>query len=176
MKQHRQDANLTQKDLAERAARVSEHSLSNLERVPPHVPRRDLVSLLATALRLSPQEEARFMDAAQAFRRPRTLHALPASPGTPTLIQLPPSLLLPAPAPPLVGRETLLRGLKQQLVACDHPALLALYGLPGVGKTTLALALVHDPAIRLHFADGIYGRAWAHSPTCQQFWVPGVKH
>ena len=56
----------------------------------------------------------------------------------------------------LVGRAEMLRDLKGQLTGGSSPLLfLALSGLPGVGKTTLAVALAHDPQIREHFADGI---------------------
>jgi transcriptional regulator with XRE-family HTH domain len=52
----------------------------------------------------------------------------------------------------LIGRTRLLPQLKQHLVAHHN---LALYGLPGVGKTALALALAHDQDIRNLFSDGI---------------------
>jgi tetratricopeptide (TPR) repeat protein len=55
-----------------------------------------------------------------------------------------------------VGRDLLLQQIKQQLFTSP---VLALYGLPGVGKTALALALVSDPEIRMRFCDGIL---WAN--------------
>jgi transcriptional regulator with XRE-family HTH domain len=59
----------------------------------------------------------------------------------------------------LVGRTTLLQCLKSQLLERPGgPALgttVALYGLPGVGKTALALALVHDRELQAHFDGGI---------------------
>src|SRR5215469_6610139 len=89
LKKHRQDANLTQKGLAERA-RVSEHSISNLEREVSHAPRQDLVLLLAQALQLPLEEATRFSAAAQALRHPRTLRATRAS-------------TVPLPLTPLIG-------------------------------------------------------------------------
>jgi len=56
---------------------------------------------------------------------------------------------------PLVGREALMSHLKTCLVARGQPASLALTGLPGVGKTALAVALAHDPQVQAHFPDGI---------------------
>ena len=56
------------------------------------------------------------------------------------------------PAYPLVGRRVLLRRLKGQLLSGNN---LALNGLPGVGKTALAIELANDPQIRAHFKDGI---------------------
>ncbi len=52
----------------------------------------------------------------------------------------------------LIGRKELLQTLQRQLL---HQRNLALYGLPGVGKTVLAVALAHQPEIQAHFHDGI---------------------
>ena len=66
----------------------------------------------------------------------------------------------------LIGRDSLLEQLKKQLL--EH-ASLALYGLPGVGKTALALALAHDPDIRTRFCDGVLWAGLGLHPH-----VPGV--
>jgi tetratricopeptide (TPR) repeat protein/transcriptional regulator with XRE-family HTH domain/DNA polymerase III delta prime subunit len=66
----------------------------------------------------------------------------------------------------LIGRDSLLEQLKDQLL--DHSSL-ALYGLPGVGKTALALALAHNPEIRTHFGDGVLWAGLGLHPH-----VPGV--
>src|SRR5579871_1152500 len=65
---------------------------------------------------------------------------------------IPPPL---GPAEDLIGRDQLLPQLRAYLCADTTPGLIALYGLPGVGKTTLAVALAHDHAIQDHFSDGI---------------------
>ena len=64
---------------------------------------------------------------------------------------------LPPPKPPyeLVGRNDLLGDLKQQLLSGGNLALSALNGLPGVGKTALAIALAYDHEVIRHFSDGI---------------------
>jgi tetratricopeptide (TPR) repeat protein len=54
----------------------------------------------------------------------------------------------------LVGREQLLSNLQQTLLH-DEPVAVALYGLPGVGKTALAVQLSHNRAIREAYPDGI---------------------
>ncbi len=59
----------------------------------------------------------------------------------------------PLPPQGLVGREGLVKELRQALVG-DH-ANVALSGLPGVGKTALAIALAHDGMVREHFVDGV---------------------
>jgi len=63
----------------------------------------------------------------------------------------------------LVGRDTLLSDLKTRLIQARSTAtagltaaLSAVHGLPGVGKTTLAAALAHDPDVLVHFGGGIF--------------------
>ncbi len=56
---------------------------------------------------------------------------------------------------PLVGREPLLDALKHRLCASQEMALVALHGLPGAGKTALAVALATDEKVRGYFRDGI---------------------
>ncbi len=56
----------------------------------------------------------------------------------------------------LLGRDGLLRQAKQRLLEEGSSlALTALNGLPGIGKTTLAVALATDQQVRTHFRDGI---------------------
>ena len=66
--------------------------------------------------------------------------------------------LLPAPRR-LVGRDTLLQQLKELVCTNSEERIITLTGLPGVGKSALAIALAHDPAIQEHFSDGIL---WAN--------------
>jgi tetratricopeptide (TPR) repeat protein/transcriptional regulator with XRE-family HTH domain len=55
----------------------------------------------------------------------------------------------------LVGRNALLAQIRQRLCTDENVALTALNGLPGVGKTALAIALAHDRKVQEHFCDGI---------------------
>lgn len=71
---------------------------------------------------------------------------------------------LAAGDPGLVGRDELLRHLKQQLLAEKHVALSALNGLPGVGKTALATALVHSAEVQEHFSAGILWAGLGRQP------------
>jgi hypothetical protein len=66
-----------------------------------------------------------------------------------------PFLAPPKPDYTLVGREKLLLDLKEQFIKADGLNFAAIYGLPGIGKTTLAVELAHDPQIREHFEDGV---------------------
>lgn len=59
------------------------------------------------------------------------------------------------PTHPIVGRDELMARLHTQLLAGNNIALSAINGLPGVGKTTLATLLAHDPTIRTQFPDGV---------------------
>src|SRR5579862_51801 len=79
---------------------------------------------------------------------------------------IPPTL---GPAEDLIGRDQLLPQLRAYLCADTTPGLIALYGLPGVGKTTLAVALAHDQTIQDHFQDGILWAGLGPHPD-----VPGL--
>lgn len=59
------------------------------------------------------------------------------------------------PTHPLVGRANDIEALKQQLWENGNASLSALNGLPGIGKTTLAVALAYDEEVRDYFSDGI---------------------
>src|SRR5579859_1242466 len=65
--------------------------------------------------------------------------------------------LLPALPPDniLFGRDALLERLRGTLVSADAFVLCALHGLPGIGKTALALALAYDATVREAFPDGV---------------------
>lgn len=66
--------------------------------------------------------------------------------------------LLPAPrsgASRLIGRDAVLQQIQAKLSANENGRQVALYGLPGVGKTTLAIELAHDKHLQEHFKDGI---------------------
>ncbi len=73
------------------------------------------------------------------------------------------------PAIHLVGRDDELAQLKQRLFAGGSIALTALNGLPGVGKTALAIELAHDHEIRAYFRDGILWAALGPEPN-----IPGL--
>lgn len=55
----------------------------------------------------------------------------------------------------LLGRDNLLRQVKQCLLEGNTLGLTALNGLPGIGKTTLAVMLATDKHVQAHFYDGI---------------------
>ena len=59
---------------------------------------------------------------------------------------------VPAPSQPLVGRDDVLANLRRELIA---GGMVARTGLPGVGKTALALTIARDDAILDHFNGGV---------------------
>ena len=66
--------------------------------------------------------------------------------------------MLPPPlsrAVKLIGRAEVYQHLKELLCVGDGAVLTAINGLPGVGKTTLAVELAHDEEIRANFKDGV---------------------
>lgn len=79
----------------------------------------------------------------------------------------------PPAAPELViGREHDLQGIKG-LIGIGNPAsahssaqpLTILWGWPGVGKTTLAAVLAHDPSIKAAFPDGVLWLSVGQNPN-----------
>ncbi len=80
--------------------------------------------------------------------------------GVPERIPSSTAFVPPFSAPPrlpqgLVGREAMLDQVRARLSPPDSDPLLALYGLPGMGKTSLAIELAHDPELRACFPDGV---------------------
>jgi transcriptional regulator with XRE-family HTH domain len=81
--------------------------------------------------------------------------ALSPLPGSKTVVRDP---AIPSPSAEitqLVGRDEVLSQLKARLCSGNGSLSTALNGLPGVGKTALATALVHDPEVSNRFRDGI---------------------
>lgn len=67
---------------------------------------------------------------------------------------LPKALFVDVPSSPkhFLGRDTLLTDLSKSLIRGEK---VALEGMPGVGKTSLAVALANNQRIQEHFSDGI---------------------
>ena len=70
----------------------------------------------------------------------------------------------PNPDQPLIGRESLLAECRARLCQAA-PTRLALDGMPGVGKTRIALALAYDPDILAHFTGGVLMASLGQQPT-----------
>jgi tetratricopeptide (TPR) repeat protein/transcriptional regulator with XRE-family HTH domain len=64
-----------------------------------------------------------------------------------------------------VGRDELLAHVKQLLCSSKAPVPIILQGLPGVGKTTLAVEIIHDPDVQEHFRDGLLWAGLGQHPN-----------
>ncbi|WP_201388670.1 helix-turn-helix transcriptional regulator [Ktedonobacter sp. SOSP1-85] len=71
---------------------------------------------------------------------------------------------LPLPQKNVLERQALLRSLKTCLCDQELPVCAALYGLPGIGKTSLAVTLARDQEITAHFCDGTLWASLGPSP------------
>jgi hypothetical protein len=79
-----------------------------------------------------------------------------------------PFLVPSLPPQGVIGRDSELRRVVELLSlddAVDDVAPVALRGMGGIGKTTLALALARLPSVRRYFADGILWTALGPSPV-----------
>ncbi len=66
-----------------------------------------------------------------------------------------PSLPLPMTMVPLIGREEEVHSVLQHLLTPRGIPFAAFHGLPGIGKTALALEIAYNQQVREHFTGGI---------------------
>jgi tetratricopeptide (TPR) repeat protein/transcriptional regulator with XRE-family HTH domain len=165
---YRGAAGLTQEELAERAG-LSVQAIGGLERGLRRAPRSSTVAALATALRLTADDRAALVGTAQA-NDPKEAYAEQLAEALSLFTSLPTDTLPPhaplpegsrmplAPNPLFVGRHddliqvaTALKG-DDATVALGH--VVASTGLGGLGKTQLAVELVHRYG--RFFAGGVF--------------------
>jgi transcriptional regulator with XRE-family HTH domain len=145
LRQLRAEAGLTQEELAE-AAGLSPRSVSDLERGINRTARKDTAVLLGGALGLAEPVRAVFVAAARGL--------VPATEVLGAVRGARPRVWnIPARNPGFTGRDDLLAGVREQLLAGDKAVVQALHGMGGVGKTQLAAEYAH------RFA-GSYELAW----------------
>ncbi|NEQ10400.1 MAG: hypothetical protein F6K37_32060 [Moorea sp. SIO4E2] len=80
----------------------------------------------------------------------------------------------PPPPPYYVERPEVSEQLKQILLSKETAragtlVVSAIYGLGGIGKSTLAAALAHDPEVQSHFTDGIFWATLGQYPDILSF-------
>lgn len=83
------------------------------------------------------------------------LQSLSMSPAAQTKDRTPLHLNVPDLPQAYLPRHTYIDQLVENLTASTNAGFCALVGLPGVGKSTLATAIVHHPTIQQHFPDGV---------------------
>jgi tetratricopeptide (TPR) repeat protein/transcriptional regulator with XRE-family HTH domain len=165
LRQFRAEARLTQEELAE-AASLSPRSVSDLERGINRTARKDTAVLLADALSLTGQVRVLFVAAARG--RAPAAEVLAARPdGAPGGSTAAATRSLPRDIGSFTGREPELARLLGTLagVAADRgaPGICVIDGMPGVGKTTLAVHAAHRLAG--NFPDGqFFLPLHAHTP------------
>lgn len=145
LRRFRLAASLSQEALADRAG-LSVRAISDLERGARRTPRPETVTLLASALGLSPADRAALI--APVLRRRLAANAPSAAP-RPEVAPAPATALPhPAPRADLVGREREIAAVLDLLRAGTR--LVTLTGPGGVGKTRLAHQIAADfaPALR----------------------------
>lgn len=152
LRQHRVDAELSQEQLAA-AAKISPRTISDLERGVARHPHGETVLRLARALRLDGAAGAE-LEAAARRRAPAG-----RPPGEAAMA----GCTLPPDVASFTGRE---RELRQLAAAADPqrvPGIYAIGGMPGVGKTALAVHLAY--LLRDMFPDRqLFIDLHAHTP------------
>jgi predicted ATPase/DNA-binding XRE family transcriptional regulator len=172
IRRRRKALDLTQEALAEQVG----CSVALIRKVESDArrPSRQVAELLARALVIDPKDQALFLKVARGERMterlgivPPPTHAVPthAAPATPTVH-------LPVPSTPLIGREAELAELRRMLLLPEC-RLLTLVGPGGIGKTRLAIAAAAAQAQL--FGDGVYFVALA-PVSAQELIVPAIAH
>jgi tetratricopeptide (TPR) repeat protein/transcriptional regulator with XRE-family HTH domain len=157
LKQYRQRAGLSQRDLAERSG-ISDKQVYNLERGKAKAPRMSTVRLLAKALVLTDEERTEFIEAAA---RARTADGGANSENTAA------PRTLPRDSAAFAGRVRILNDLIEAVtaeIAADGVLPIhAVDGMAGIGKTAVMVHAAHQLADR--FPDGqIFVPLHAHTP------------
>lgn len=146
LKERRKALDLMQEDLAERVG-CSIWTIRKLE-TGDRKPSRQVVELLADALRVPADQRPAFMNLARTGSGTGEFvlrDSKAAAPQTPSN--------LPASPTPLIGRKAEVEKARTRLVA-DGVRLLTLVGPPGIGKTRLALEVAEG--LLDGFGDGVF--------------------
>ncbi len=91
--------------------------------------------------------------------------ACPLPAGTVTPVHDPVYLGLAKESEEVISREEHLQALRQHVFEANKHASVALYGLPGVGKTTLASSLAHERDVVASFPDGVLWAGLGPTPN-----------
>jgi tetratricopeptide (TPR) repeat protein len=133
-----------------------ELSLRSKVRVIPCVLREaEMPSFLASRVRVDFRNESDFDGAVESLVRAISGKAAASLVPEP-VVQISRMLLPPPyPKPVLVGRDQVVQQVREALLAQDPTGPRALQGMPGVGKTAIALAVAFDDVIRVRFNQDV---------------------
>lgn len=127
------------------------------------LPPPDAVQRLCTLFDVAPDEVGLTVDTTgEAIFLPPSL-----SVETPTQAIYDPTIPLPSLPLLLIGRKQEVDILKTRLLSARAVAFSAINGLPGVGKTTLALELAYKEEVQAHFKHGILWASLGTTPNIQ---------
>ncbi len=145
LRRHRTRAGLTQAGLAERAG-LSEQAISVLERGTRSRPRLDTIRALTAALGLNAEEAEEFLAVARG--KSRAVRAAAPDIEVPAAVDsLPMPWQLPPAVPDFTGRaaqvEAILSALRDPSGPNGAVGLVAVTGMGGIGKTSLAVHAAH---------------------------------
>lgn len=165
LRRRRKALDLTQGGLAERVG-LSASAIRKLES-DERRPSRQVAELLSDALELAPAEQEPFLRLARAVQPSALTSGAPLAttdlpPNADVLPTAPPSVQLPTPPTPLIGRERELAEVGR-LLRDPQCRLLTLIGAGGIGKTRLAIHAAAEQ--QAAFSHGIYFVALAGTPT-----------
>ena len=154
LKRRRQELDLTQEQLAQRAS-CSVFAIRKMESGERH-PSRQLATMLARSLEIPGEDQATFIKAARgelSMDRIAALARTPSRDSQPALTPSPLSINLPRMLTPFIGREPELSALAEMLHD-PQCSLLTIVGPGGIGKTRLAI----EVATRQQniFPDGVW--------------------
>ncbi|WP_370948433.1 NB-ARC domain-containing protein [Amycolatopsis sp. cg5] len=147
---YRLRSSITQEELAERTG-LSSRAISYMEGGRVRTPHRRTVELLAEGLELAGDEAKLFGDAARAGQRAVAEQATGEPPDSGVTCVLPPVLV------ELTGRDAELAALAEyadKCVASAKSQIAVIHGLPGAGKTALAIEAAHH--LKARFEHGCF--------------------
>ena len=154
LKRRRQELDLTQEQLAQRAS-CSVFAIRKMESGERH-PSRQLARTLARSLEIPHEDEAVFIKAARgevSMERLASLARTPSYDSPPAVKSSPLPVHLPKPLTRFIGREPELSSLSQ-LLQEPHCSLITIIGPGGIGKTRLAIEAAQH--VQDLFPDGIW--------------------
>lgn len=152
LRRRRTEAQLTQEQLAELAG-VSSRTVGDVERGVVRVPRKSSLDALADALALAGSQRTEFLQAARSVRwQPEMTGPVPVEAAPPVEPSWAQPRELPAGTDLFTGRARELETLNRHSKGSARAAVVAIVGIAGVGKTSLALRWAHR--IADGFPDG----------------------